>query len=94
MKVLAQSLMVASLLSLSGFAYAQEPTTETNPVKEELKKDNQEVRQEKEQLKKDIQSGAPQEQIKSDKKALHKSLKERRADRKKLHGKKSDEPKQ
>ncbi len=89
-----KSLMVASLLSVSGFAMAQEPVSQTNPVKAELQKDNQEVRQDKEKLQADKKAGASKEQIKADKKALKEARKERKEDRKKIKGEMKEEKKE
>lgn len=86
MNMFTKSLMVISVLSLTGFAaYAQQPVSQANPIKEELKKDNQEVQQDKEQLKKDVKSGATKEKISSDKKSLRDARMARKADRKKMH---------
>ena len=82
MKVFAASLVLSSLL-MTGTAFAQEPTTKVDKV-QELKKDNQEVKEAKEKLVKDKEAGAPKEQVKADRKELKKARRARHEAKKEL----------
>ncbi len=86
MKLFASSLVLSSLL-MTGTAFAQE-TAVTQEQKQELKKDNQEVREAKEKLVKDKEAGASKDQLKADRKELKKARHARREMKKKIEAEK------
>lgn len=86
MKLFATTLVLSSFL-MAGTAFAQEPSV-TQEQKQELKKDNQEVKEAKEKLVKDKEAGAPKEQLKVDRKELKKARHARREMKKKIESEK------
>lgn len=87
MKVFAATLVLSSLL-MTGTAFAEEPATTETKI-QEIKKDNQEVKEAKEKLVKDKEAGVSKDQIKSDRKELKKARRARHEMKKQIQSEKS-----
>jgi biopolymer transport protein ExbB/TolQ len=86
MKLFASSLVLSSLL-MTGTAFAQEETTTKEQV-QEIKKENQDVKEAKAKLAQDKAEGASKEQIKIDRKALKKARRARHEMKSKMEAEK------